>query len=338
MRELRILALTRNADSPSFQRRLADYVGPLSKRGIELVCGVMPRGGDKSSLLAEVRRCDGVLWHRYLMPPWTAWRWRRAAKRIIFDFDDPIIYSTRDGGRPSLSRRFKFGTFLRRCDAALAASEYLAQLARRFCRQVFVHKMAVEPPASPPQRAGLPGAATLLWLGSRPTMRYLSPLMPTLERLADLRPDVSLRLVAHEPIHSRAIKIDYRPWSPDEQDQALRECDIGLCPMPDTPWTRGKCPYKVLQYMANSMAWIGSAVGENLAMAGDAQSPRGLCAASQDQWIAALLRFIDDVELRRRVGELALEHVRRYHGIDALADRLADLIRQVIDQPQCKVQ
>jgi len=82
--------------------------------------------------------------------------------------------------------------------------------------------------------------------------------------VAGLRPGVRLRLVGHEPIAFGGIEVDFRPWSPGEQDLALRECDIGLCPMPDTPWTRGKCPYKVLQYMAHAMPWVGSAVGENL--------------------------------------------------------------------------
>jgi len=152
-----------------------------------------------------------------------------------------------------------------------------------------------------------------------------------LGRVAGLRPGVRLRLVGHEPIAFGGIEVDFRPWSPGEQDLALRECDIGLCPMPDTPWTRGKCPYKVLQYMAHAMPWVGSAVGENLRAAGAPDGPdtRGLCAATDDEWVSALLRLADNVELRKRLGSAGRAYVEGNHDRGVLADRLAEAFRGI---------
>jgi glycosyltransferase involved in cell wall biosynthesis len=171
-----------------------------------------------------------------------------------------------------------------------------------------------------------------LWLGSKSTQRFLRELAPALAEVGRLRPDARLRVVGHEEFAAGPLNVDFRRWSPQEQDRALGECDIGLCPMPDTPWTRGKCPYKVLQYMAAGMAWVGSAVGENLVSAGApyGSDPRGLCAATDEQWVRALTRLIDDATLRRNMGASGLVYVRRVHEREMLADRLAEILRGIV--------
>jgi glycosyltransferase involved in cell wall biosynthesis len=334
---LKILALTRKTKSASFQRRVMDYVEPLGRRGIELTWQYIPKSRrEKRRLLETLADYDAIWWHRYLRPPFRTEKWRRAARKIIFDFDDPIIYSTRGSGRrPNLSRRIKFSWFLRRCDAATAGSGYLADLARPYCGQVFIQPMAVDLPQQPPQRQAAPGKAKLLWLGSRSTMKFLLPLKPALEKVGELRGGASMRLVTHEPMPCEKLNVAFRRWSADEEAAALRECDIGLCPMPDTPWTRGKCPYKVLQYMAHGMAWVGSAVGENLVTAGrpEDEDKRGLCATNEAQWVEALLRLIDDAELRTALGLRGRAYVEQNHSLEALADRVADIFRTVTSAP-----
>jgi glycosyltransferase involved in cell wall biosynthesis len=397
VRRLSIIAVTGNLQSASFQQRVLAFVEPLARRGIDLTCEVMShRRGERKVLLGKIGRYDALWLHRVLMPPWRMNRWRRAARRIVFGFDDPIMYSTHGRG---LMRRIKFAWTLRRCDGAIVASRYLADLAGRYCPQAWVVPMAIDLPAgcgagvspacavrgagvSPacaadilsasgmPARAGNAGnsedaggtTAThegkmpathadkmsashegetpssqvqLLWLGSRSTQKYLREIGQALAEVGRLRPNARLRVVGHEEFAAGPLKVDFRRWSPGEQDQALGECDIGLCPMPDTPWTRGKCPYKVLQYMAASMAWVGSAVGENLVSAGaeDAPDPRGLCAASEEQWVSALTRLIDDAALRRSMGASGLVYVRRVHEREMLADRLAEILRSVVGRP-----
>jgi glycosyltransferase involved in cell wall biosynthesis len=268
-------------------------------------------------------------------------------------------------------RRIKFAWTLRRCDGAIVASRYLADLAGRYCPQAWVVPMAIDLPCSTgilpvsgasssvsslaqqqqqqqqrrhgqdahatEERHGQDAHATqvqLLWLGSRSTQKYLREIAPALAEVGRLRPDARLRVVGHEEFAAAPLNVDFRRWSPGEQELALGECDIGLCPMPDTPWTRGKCPYKVLQYMAAGMAWVGSAVGENLVSAGaaDGPDPRGLCAATDEQWVSALTRLIDDAALRRSMGASGLVYVRRIHEREMLADRLAEILRGVVGE------
>jgi glycosyltransferase involved in cell wall biosynthesis len=325
--KLKILSVTRRPHSASFELRVHRLLPYLAEQGLEITCVVIPRRQrERQELVRSFGQYD-ILWlHRYLIPPWRLASWRRAARRIVFEFDDPILYSTHGLG---LSRRLKFAWLLRRCDAAVVANEYLASRTRAYCPDVTVVPMAVDVPPLP-QRSGGRGPVQLLWLGGRATMRYLEGLGGVLARLAELRPDIVLRVVGPAALTAGHLAVDYRPWSPPEQDSALRECDIGLCPMPDTRWTRGKSPYKVLQYMASGMAWVGSAVGENIAMAGPpGPEARGLCAGADDEWIDALTSLVDDAALRARLGANGRAYVQQHHSRAHLSATLAEIFRRV---------
>lgn len=338
---IRILAVTRKQTSASFEQRIANYVQPLRAHDIHVTPRPLPHSwSGQWQALAEAKHYDGVWWHRHLLSPLLLPRLRLCARRLLFEYDDPLTYSARAGGRPSLVRRIRFAAMLKRCDAALAGSSDLAELARPYCQQVVIHPMAVDLPEAVPDREPA-DKVELLWLGSRATQPYLELIRPALEQL-----EVTLRLVAHESMTFGSIRVDFRPWSPQEQNAALRQCHLGLCPMPDTPWTRGKCPYKVLQYMAYGMPWVGSAVGENLVTCGIAPGraaagaghdwgggTRGLCAATTEQWLNALRRLIDDHHLRRRMGQAGRIYVEREHNRSTLTKRLALVMRQVINPP-----
>jgi hypothetical protein len=136
-----------------------------------------------------------------------------------------------------------------------------------------------------------------------------------------------MRIVGHSPMACGDMKVDFRQWSLTEQDRALRECHIGLCPMPDTVWTRGKCPYKVLQYMAYAMPWVGDAVGENLVTAGDDRSPRGFCARGADHWRECVRRLVVDRTLAADMGARGRHFVREQHDRATLARQLAGILR-----------
>ena len=323
---LRVLAVTRKPRSASFEQRIKAYVDPLAARGITIDCLELPhpaRGQRRA--LDRLAGCEVVWWQRHLLAPWWLPRLRRRARRIVFDFDDPLDRSATGGGRRSLTRRMRFALMLRRCDVAVAASPMLADLARPHCPRVHVVPMAVDLPR--PRRAPPPGPVQLLWLGSAATQPYLTSIRAPLERLGAARPDLSLRLVAHASATFGRLTVDHRPWSPREQDAALGACHIGLCPMPDTIWTRGKCPYKVLQYMAHAMPWAGSPVGQNVAMAGAGEDATGLCAADDDQWLGHIERLTSDDALRARLGAAGRRRIEREHDRTILTDRIAAILR-----------
>lgn len=328
--KIRLVAVTRKPDSGSFEQRVVNFIEPLAERGIDVTQRVVPRGViAQRRFVRELSQFDGVWWHRHLLMIWNVSPLRRAAGCLVFDFDDPVTMSAKRN-RPTFSRRVRFAKLLGACDGALVGSESLAGLARPHCPNTMIMPMAIDRSADATADRDASGPLELLWLGSRATQPYLEQIRPALERIGAQRNDVRLRLVAHEPMTFGSLDVDFQPWSPDAQERALRTCHIGLCPMPDTPWTRGKCPYKVLQYMAYGVSWVGSAVGQNVTTAGDRDTQRGLCASDDVQWCAAINQLLDDASLRGRMGERGIDYIAANHDRQAIADRLAAFWRQMV--------
>lgn len=337
MAHLNLLAVTRKPHSASFEQRVLNHIEPLAERGVTVTWRVLPKSlSGQRRLIRDADGFDGLWWHRHMLPILSRWHLRAVRCPIVFDYDDPLILSSRGGGRPSLTRRMRFAAMLRQCDAAIVASHYLRQLALPYCSNVFIGPMAIDLPAEIPDRLDRKEPIDLLWIGQRSTQVYLEQIRPALQELGSQRSGVRLRLVAHEPQAFDPLPVDFRQWSPEEQVAAMHECDIGLCPMPDTPWTRGKCPYKVLQYMAHAMPWVGSAVGENLRWAGggsDDQPVRGLCAGDASGWLNAICTLMDDASLRCRMGLQGRQYVETHHNRPSVAEHLARTWRQITGRP-----
>lgn len=330
---IHILAVTRKPDSASYEQRVLNWIEPLAAHGVVVEPRTWPkRGPARNALLKEMKNVDAVWWHRNVVHPPTAKRVRAAAKRWVIDFDDPLSFSSKRGGRPSWTRRRRFHATVSRADAALVGSAFLAELAKPLVRRVEVAPMAVDLPDAVPVREPKHGRpVTLLWLGSASTQVYLRGLAEVFAQL-DSNAPLTLRLVGGEPMGfpGSALTVDHRPWSPTEQERALRDADVGLCPMPDTLWTRGKCPYKVLQYMAWGLPWVGSAVGENLVAAGDVPNARGLAVSSTAEWVQAITHLADNNALRHRMGTHGRAYAERVHARGALTQQLVDFWRSIV--------
>ena len=328
---MNVLAITRKPHSASFEQRIHNHIELLEQLGVEVTVRVYPKAFSKqAAVLAEGKGYDLVWWHRHLLPRWRLRQLRKSANKLVFDFDDPVGFSTRTHGR-SFKRSRLFAATLRASDAAMVGSHYLEQQAAPFCDNIHRIPMAISLPKNIPERDNSREGVELLWLGSASTQKYLEELRPALERIGELRPDVKLRLVAHQPMSFGALKVEFVQWSPETQEQALQQCDIGLCPMPDTPWTRGKCPYKVLQYMAYGMPWVGSAVGENIISAGVANSAdqRGICASDTDEWVQAISTLADSPR-RQQLGENCRDYIARHHEREIVAEQIAAAFHSVV--------
>ncbi|MEM9419946.1 MAG: glycosyltransferase [Planctomycetota bacterium] len=333
---IQILSVTRKPDSASYQQRVENWIAPLAEQGITVTPRTWPKPGpERKALLKEMRQADAVWWHRNILTTRDGKAVRAAAKRWVIDFDDPLSYSSKNGGQPSWVRRRRFNATVGRADASLVGSQFLAELAEPFGHRVEIMPMAVDLPDAVPLRESAEGQpVTLLWLGSASTQVYLREIGDVFSKL-DTQVPLRLRLVGGEKLEfpGSKIEVDHRPWSPKEQDRALREADLGLCPMPNTLWTRGKCPYKILQYMAWGLPWVGSAVGENIVAAGEGDSARAFTAETNEAWAQAIVRLAEDVAMRRAMGDRGRAYVEAVHGRTALTQQLADFWRQIVAQP-----
>ena len=116
------------------------------------------------------------------------------------------------------------------------------------------------------------------------------------------------------------------PWSVDSEADDIAACDIGIMPLVDSPWERGKCGYKLIQYMACGLPVIASPVGANVEIVSEGSD--GMLAANDEQWQSALLALAENAVLRREMGVRGRAKVEALYSVQAIAPRMARLLRE----------
>jgi len=237
-----------------------------------------------------------------------------AARRpVVFDFDD-AIWLPRQGGNPILRRLHREGTvqeILRRATGVIAGNEFLADYARQFAGTVTVVPSAVELAR---YRRG--AGTTVGWIGSRSTLPYLRPLAPVFQELG-ITPRVIAAGIPDFPA-------DFRPWQLETEVAELAGLGIGVAPLPDNQWERGKCGVKILQYMASGLPVVASPVGVQRELVRDGVT--GFHATTPAEWRDRLRQLLADAALRQRLGDAGRELVAKYYDVPVAAARVAKVL------------
>ncbi|HEX7244583.1 MAG TPA: glycosyltransferase [Solirubrobacterales bacterium] len=248
-------------------------------------------------------------------------------RRLIYDVDDAIWLSGAQTGGHRLSslkgaaRRVRW--LAERAERTIAGNEILAEhLAPH--GPVTVVPSLVDPEAYAVRRHEQGEEVTLGWIGSPTTAPYLGRVAGVLERFgkASDRP-VRLLLVGGSAPPLAGVRIEERAWSPAAERQALAEIDVGLMPLPDTPWTRGKCAYKALQYMAAGIPAVVDDVGISAAAVAGA----GYAIAGEDQWLEALEALAADAGLRGELGAAGRRRIEADFSPQRWLPTIATIIR-----------
>ncbi|MDP2342908.1 MAG: glycosyltransferase [Deltaproteobacteria bacterium] len=247
-----------------------------------------------------------------------AWEPRPPARvRVVVDLDDAVFHKY-DLHASRLVRSIlgsKIDLVMAAADVVVAGNAYVAARARAAgARHVDVVPTVVDLALLPPASVRAPHPFTIGWIGTPHTAQYLRSIEPALARLVD--EGAALRLVglAHNPLRVRATCV---PWRRETEATELARFDVGIMPLRDSPWERGKCGYKLIQCMAVGTPVVASDVGVNVDVVGDA----GFVVAP-DGWTAALRRLRDDEDLRAAQGRRGRERVARFYSRDAVAHRV----------------
>ncbi|MCE5271892.1 glycosyltransferase family 4 protein [bacterium] len=277
---------------------------------------------------------DLVLIHREAFPVGPAWferLLRLTGRRYVYDFDDALFLpnvadSNRLFGR--LKCPGKVASIVRLSSIVLAGNEYLAEYARRAgACTVHVAPTVVDTGVFRPRETGAErqGPLVIGWIGSPTTVRYLEPLRPLMRSLLARYPGrVEFRVVGASLPGEPLPGLSCRPWSLESEVRDLQEFDIGLMPMPEDEWTRGKCAFKAIEYMSVGIPAVCSPVGMNLSLIEDGVD--GFLPQDPMQWETTLARLIEDPELRGRIGGRARAKVERFYSVERVFPLLLDTL------------
>lgn len=163
----------------------------------------------------------------------------------------------------------------------------------------------------------------VVWIGSPSTAHYLHLLREPLRQLALKTPFV-LRVIGAKGLEIPCVEVEYVPWTEDTEVDSIASCAVGIMPLEDSPWEKGKCGYKLIQYMACSLPVVASAVGANVEIVEDGES--GYLANSSDDWITALRTLLESSELRHAMGRAGRLRVEEKYCLQQTGPRLVELL------------
>jgi glycosyltransferase involved in cell wall biosynthesis len=325
----RILVLSNNPDRASFRQRIGVYLPCLETDGIASTVVKFPDSYlARWKMFRQAGRFDAVLLHKKTLNFWDAHFLRKYARKIIYDFDDAIMLSPRKPDCRHSSHKRLFGRTAKLADCVIAGNPYLADHARPFCWNVHILPTGLDTKkydiASKPVSDG---KIRLVWIGSKATLGYLKELTPALERIGKECPTVVLRIICDTFFDLKQMPVEQKRWSLDTEAMDLAACAIGLCPLPDDHYTRGKCGFKILQCFAAGLPAIASPVGFNKELV--IPDKTGFLASSEEQWVKTLKRLIENESLRQTMGQQAKQFVRNYDTA-AIGEQFCAFIKQAL--------
>jgi glycosyltransferase involved in cell wall biosynthesis len=293
--------------------------------------------------VASMRRYDAVIVHRGVFPfPWPAMERmiNRRQAPVIFDFDDAIHIGHRDTPTTKYHwlYQLKYGPrvneMLSRCQHIIAGNRTLAEHALKFNSEVSVIPTVVDLDKytySPPRLSN--DVLTIGWVGSRSTSPYLLEIESVLRRLSETHPGkLRFRLYGHPSRDLTLPNFESLPFSLASEVEDLRTIDIGVMPVPDNDWTRGKCAFKAIQYMALGIPTVSSPVG--IATDLIQHNVNGYLARTPGEWFEALNHLVIDARLRRRFAEEGRKTVEARYSLQTWGPILAELLERILQEPR----
>lgn len=250
-----------------------------------------------------------------LLPTLACERAAAQSRRLIYDVDDAIWLSgTRSAGGHPLAvlkrSKAKAEWLARRAATVVAGNEILAEWLSRHAERVVVIPSVVEPSSSP-RKHETKDDAVVGWIGSDSTAAYLRAAGTALTRVAQaLRPKrLKLLIVGGPAFALPGVRVEAIPWSESNEQEALSKIDVGLMPLPDNAWTRGKCAYKAIQYMSAGIPVVADDVG--IARSVIEGHGAGLVARPGVTWEDALGQLLSDTGARTELGAAGRQAVER---------------------------
>lgn len=250
--------------------------------------------------------------------------------RYVADYDDALFHRYDLHHRMMVRRMLgrKIDAVMRNAAVVVAGNDYLAERAR----QAGARRIEIIPTVVDAERYQARGGVgndvpVVGWIGTPQTSRYLMPLLPVFEAL---KRQTAVRFVAIGAKEGdfAGTSVESWSWSAATEVASIQQCDIGIMPLEDSPWERGKCGYKLIQYMACGLPVVASPVGVNRAIVDPGRN--GLLADTTEDWHRALRDLLDrDPEGRQTMGAAGRELVERWYSLQAQAPRLLAAVQGV---------
>jgi glycosyltransferase involved in cell wall biosynthesis len=327
---VKVLFLIQGKTHPASRYRVLQYVEFLGPAGIECEVRDYPRSIPAwIGVLRARKQADVIFFQKKRAPKWPLARIRAGGARIVYDVDDAVMFASSRHESPDAPARMKrFETMCAMSDAVTAGNRYLAELAGKSNRSVTIVPTSMDMRRYAPRGpASLDGPVVLGWIGGRKSLVFLKALDPALEKLRGMGVNAELKVVCNEFPESAPVPVVRKAWAEAEEGRDVASFDIGLAPLPDDPWSRGKCATKLLQCMAARVPCVASPVGAHCDIVRHGEN--GFLASTPAEWADSIAALARDPALRDRMGDAARLTASRDYSLQTHAPRLAALLKSL---------
>ena len=333
----------------STRYRLGQYVPGLASQGIDLkICHLLDDdylrrrfGGGAPSITAMLHsglkrfadlcrqyEYDAAMVHCELFPLMPGWLERFLIRQpYVYDFDDAFYLKYRSSRFSMTSPVLggKFDTVIAGAAAVTAGNHVLGQYAKQYNANTHYLPTVIDTGRYLPRHASRGDIFTVGWIGSPSIASYLSELV---EPLSVMGQEGSVRLIViggKAPVipNVTVVEVD---WQEHTEVDLINSFDVGVMPLPDDDWARGKCAFKLIQYMACAVPVVASRVGANIDVV---NSECGFLAATHQEWADALRTLRDHPGKRSEMGQAGRERVAQHYSLERNLPVLACVIRKV---------
>lgn len=358
VKSILIIAMHRPKRSPGQRYRIEQYIKDLENEGVQCTLRFLLNERDDRTFyskgnyfrkaiillksialrrkhLKEAQNFDLVFIYREALVTGSLFFEKALYKKgipFVLDFDDAIWQNNTSAD----NRRFSFlknpNKLAQQCKWAtmvFTGNEYLANYARRFNSNVHVMPTTIDLDEYRSTKAHQASAVvTIGWTGSHTTIAYFELLKPVFLRLKAKYGDrLQFSLIGDSQYQDESLGIVGLPWRESTEASDLLKFDIGVMPLPDNDWTKGKCGCKGLQYMGVGIPAVMAAVGTNMEIVQSGQN--GFLARNEEEWFEQLSSLIDSDSLREKIGNEGRKSLEKRYSRQAWSAKWVNLLSRI---------
>lgn len=317
-----IAIISRDLEKGSTKYRLVQYLDFLSRRGITVE--FMKRKAIGASAIKKARQADLIFNQKCLFKTSMARKMIANCRRTIFDFDDAIYTSP---GKPhslitSLRVKKRLHLWLKYADVVTTSNNFLAGYARKYSNSVKVIPMALNTEVWKPRNNTGGNKTTIGWAGAPVNIPLMEKLDPVLTLLLKKYPFLKLAIFSgRKP--TLKCPFDYHPFKSNGEPEFVKNLDIGLLPLDDEEYARGKSPIKAIQYLACEVPVVGNVIGATAEILNDKNS---ISVSNEKEWFDALEKLILNPKLAKAMGRIGNKLIEKKHNFKTVAEDLFNIL------------
>lgn len=328
-----MLFLIQGTQVAASRYRVLQYLPYLNVQGVKTDFSKYPETVfELYRFFTTLDRYDCVFLQRKRFHGPLLWLLRNRARRLIYDFDDAVMYRNSTALTPySRTRQKQFAAMISACDSVIAGNTFLKTQAQRYCNNVTMIPSVIDQDRYSQKEYGLrKQKVTIGWIGDHGSIHYLEKMKPVFEELGRKYPQVELEIICDVFFDCDYMPIIKRMWDSEHEIEYLKELDIGVMPLTQDPWSEGKCGLKIIQYFGVGVPTVCTPVGINKDVVRDGFS--GYFAETPEQWVEKLSILIESRELREMMGMRGRETVLRSFSLEACAPKYYEVIRNTVSE------